>query len=119
MWEHARRLYRCQHEDRMGIPGPGRAGPAPIDVEGVDAMGRGRQKAKQTKVARQLKYFSPDTDYTALERELHGQSANPDDRTDGFGDDLDDDDPVDADEYDSTEDDGVGDEWVAQGDSRR
>ena len=38
--------------------------------EGVDAMGRGRQKAKQTKVARQLKYFSPDTDYNALQREL-------------------------------------------------
>ncbi|MGI4896849.1 MAG: DUF3073 domain-containing protein [Janthinobacterium lividum] len=35
-------------------------------------MGRGRQKAKQTKVARELKYFSPDTDYTALQRELHG-----------------------------------------------
>ncbi len=39
--------------------------------EGVDAMGRGRSKAKQTKVARALKYFSPDTDLTALERELH------------------------------------------------
>lgn len=37
-------------------------------------MGRGRQKAKQTKVARQLKYYSPDTDYRALERELgHSQ----------------------------------------------
>ncbi|MGX5697016.1 DUF3073 domain-containing protein [Agromyces soli] len=33
-------------------------------------MGRGRQKAKHTKVARELKYFSPDTDYNALEREL-------------------------------------------------
>lgn len=33
-------------------------------------MGRGRQKAKQTKVARQLKYYSPETDYRALEREL-------------------------------------------------
>ncbi|WP_394553306.1 DUF3073 domain-containing protein [Agromyces sp. MMS24-JH15] len=33
-------------------------------------MGRGRQKAKHTKVARELKYFSPDTDYSALEREL-------------------------------------------------
>lgn len=33
-------------------------------------MGRGRQKAKQTKVARQLKYFSPVTDYDALQREL-------------------------------------------------
>ncbi len=35
-------------------------------------MGRGRQKAKHTKVARELKYFSPDTNYTALERELGG-----------------------------------------------
>ena len=33
-------------------------------------MGRGRQKAKQTKVARDLKYFSPDTNYRALEQEL-------------------------------------------------
>ncbi|HEY5515249.1 MAG TPA: DUF3073 domain-containing protein [Pengzhenrongella sp.] len=33
-------------------------------------MGRGRQKAKQTKVARELKYFSPDTNYRALEQEL-------------------------------------------------
>ncbi|MEO6956479.1 MAG: DUF3073 domain-containing protein [Antricoccus sp.] len=33
-------------------------------------MGRGRAKAKQTKVARELKYFSPDTDLTALQREL-------------------------------------------------
>lgn len=33
-------------------------------------MGRGRQKAKQTKVARKLKYYSPETDYQALEREL-------------------------------------------------
>jgi hypothetical protein len=35
-------------------------------------MGRGRAKAKQTKVARQLKYYTPDTDLSALERELHG-----------------------------------------------
>ncbi|MEY4452503.1 MAG: hypothetical protein RIT51_181, partial [Actinomycetota bacterium] len=33
-------------------------------------MGRGRQKAKHTKVARELKYFSPNTDLTALEKEL-------------------------------------------------
>lgn len=33
-------------------------------------MGRGRQKAKQTKVARELKYFTPATDYRALEKEL-------------------------------------------------
>ena len=35
-------------------------------------MGRGRQKAKHTKVARDLKYFSPDTNYGALEKELGG-----------------------------------------------
>ena len=33
-------------------------------------MGRGRQKAKQTKVARELKSFSPDINYRALEQEL-------------------------------------------------
>ncbi len=35
-------------------------------------MGRGRQKAKHTKVARDLKYFSPDTNYGALAEELSG-----------------------------------------------
>lgn len=43
-------------------------------------MGRGRQKAKHTKVARELKYFSPNTDYNALERELTG--SRHDDYTD-------------------------------------
>lgn len=43
-------------------------------------MGRGRAKAKQTKVARDLKYFSPDTDYSALERELHGSTSPEPDR---------------------------------------
>ncbi|MGN6444643.1 DUF3073 domain-containing protein [Amnibacterium sp.] len=38
-------------------------------------MGRGRQKAKHTKVARELKYFSPDTNYNDLERELSGHSS--------------------------------------------
>ncbi|MBD2757910.1 DUF3073 domain-containing protein [Yimella sp. cx-573] len=38
-------------------------------------MGRGRAKAKQTKVARELKYFSPDTDLNALERELRASST--------------------------------------------
>lgn len=37
-------------------------------------MGRGRQKAKHTKVARELKYFSPETNYSALERELATKS---------------------------------------------
>ena len=35
-------------------------------------MGRGRQKAKHTKVARELKYNIPETDYEQLERELQG-----------------------------------------------
>lgn len=39
-------------------------------------MGRGRQKAKHTKVARDLKYFSPETDYSALERELAKNSSH-------------------------------------------
>jgi len=35
-------------------------------------MGRGRQKAKHTKVARDLKYFSPNTNYEVLAEELAG-----------------------------------------------
>ena len=38
-------------------------------------MGRGRQKAKQTKVARELKYYSPATDYHQLEQELRGATG--------------------------------------------
>ncbi|MCL2089995.1 MAG: DUF3073 domain-containing protein [Micrococcales bacterium] len=48
-------------------------------------MGRGRQKAKQTKVARELKYYSPETNYAQLERELAGRSAL--DTKDGTSDD--------------------------------
>ena len=33
-------------------------------------MGRGRQKAKHTKLAGELKSYSPSVDYNALEREL-------------------------------------------------
>jgi hypothetical protein len=40
-------------------------------------MGRGRAKAKQTRVARELKYSSPNTDLSALQRELAGQPAFP------------------------------------------
>jgi hypothetical protein len=39
-------------------------------------MGRGRAKAKQTKVARELKYSSPQTDFDRLQRELSGSSAD-------------------------------------------
>jgi len=37
-------------------------------------MGRGRAKAKQTKVARDLKYNSPNTDLSALQAELGGSA---------------------------------------------
>jgi hypothetical protein len=38
-------------------------------------MGRGRAKAKQTKVARELKYGGPQTDFDQLQAELRGQPA--------------------------------------------
>ncbi|HEU4360357.1 MAG TPA: DUF3073 domain-containing protein [Mycobacterium sp.] len=38
-------------------------------------MGRGRAKAKQTKVARELKYSSPQTDFDRLQRELSGSDV--------------------------------------------
>ncbi|BBY19495.1 DUF3073 domain-containing protein [Mycolicibacterium litorale] len=59
-------------------------------------MGRGRAKAKQTKVARDLKYSSPQTDFERLQRELAGG------------------DPVDGDHSD-----GVADEWAPEDDWRR
>jgi hypothetical protein len=52
-------------------------------------MGRGRQKAKHTKVARELKYFSPDTNYGALERELSvAQQSDEPDYVDRWADEL-------------------------------
>ena len=41
-------------------------------------MGRGRAKAKQTKVARDLKYRTHETDFGALARELHGDKDDSD-----------------------------------------
>lgn len=38
-------------------------------------MGRGRAKAKQTKVARELKYNTPQTDLERLQAELAGGGA--------------------------------------------
>jgi phage terminase small subunit len=40
-------------------------------------MGRGRAKAKQTKVARQLKYSSGGTDLTRLANELGASPSQP------------------------------------------
>ena len=65
-------------------------------------MGRGRQKAKHTKVARELKYFSPDTDLTALEREIgHPEAAQAEPEYEDKWADLYPDDDSDEDEEDS------------------
>lgn len=72
-------------------------------------MGRGRQKAKQTKVARKLKYFSPDTDLSALQRELASRRGESDSDlyakyADVDDDDLDEDDEEDDEGEDEDED---------------
>ncbi|CDO90916.1 hypothetical protein AWC29_15100 [Mycobacterium triplex] len=46
-------------------------------------MGRGRAKAKQTKVARELKYSSPQTDFDRLQRELAGTGVDQSGDLDG------------------------------------
>ncbi|GAB3451695.1 DUF3073 domain-containing protein [Kineococcus endophyticus] len=82
-------------------------------------MGRGRQKAKQTKVARELKYFSPDTDYNALQRELHGpdpyrqtgRPAAPEAPESDVEDDDSDDNPEDWSKYTATDD---YDDWTSK-----
>ena len=47
-------------------------------------MGRGRAKAKQTKVARDLKYHTSDTDFSALQAELGNSSVLPKGDDDAF-----------------------------------
>lgn len=48
-------------------------------------MGRGRAKAKQTKVARELKYNTPQTDFEALQAELSGsKQSHHDDEEDPY-----------------------------------
>ncbi len=64
-------------------------------------MGRGRQKAKHMKVARRLKYYSPETDLDALQRELT-MSSDPQQGTA---------DAANSDEQDA--DDWSGDSWGA------
>jgi hypothetical protein len=59
-------------------------------------MGRGRAKAKQTKVARDLKYRTHETDFGALARELHGGESD----TDGDSDDTEEPDAPTGDESD-------------------
>jgi Protein of unknown function (DUF3073) len=59
-------------------------------------MGRGRAKAKQQKVARELKYNSQSTDLDALQRELGGP------HTGTF-----------VDDHDGAEDEDEDDRWTA------
>lgn len=49
-------------------------------------MGRGRQKAKHTKIARELKAYSPEVNYSALERELAHASSDEDQYVDKWAD---------------------------------
>ena len=68
-------------------------------------MGRGRAKAKQTRVARELKYHSPNTDLAALQRELSGgtpRSGPVDDEYDEYAD-ADDDENDDLAGYDNAD----------------
>ena len=56
-------------------------------------MGRGRQKAKHTKIARELKSYSPSVNYNALERELGhptDENAYVDKWADQYADELED-----------------------------
>ena len=70
-------------------------------------MGRGRAKAKQTRVARELKYSSPNTDLSALQRELAGSTPSPYTAPAAKDDDEDD-------EYtDRWADDDAEDDWAA------
>lgn len=76
-------------------------------------MGRGRAKAKQIKVARKLKYSAPDTDLSALERELRASRGESDSYS-SVDDDADDDDDSYASYEDDDADDDVG-SWTSNG----
>jgi hypothetical protein len=73
-------------------------------------MGRGRAKAKQVKVARQLKYNGGGTDLNRLRQELgvgtEAQSVDHDDPYDAY------DDEEDALDDDASEDDDDEDDWA-------
>jgi hypothetical protein len=79
--------------------------------EGVEPMGRGRAKAKQVKVARQLKYNSGGTDLDRLRTELgvsrDDEGADGDPYADLAGR-YEDADYADDDEDDDDEDDDLG-----------
>ena len=74
--------------DRLPLTAPAKS------CEGA-TMGRGRAKAKQTKVARDLKYRTHETDFASLAQELHGDESNGASRPDS---------PEESDEYDKWSD---------------
>ncbi|TFV92249.1 DUF3073 domain-containing protein [Blastococcus sp. CT_GayMR20] len=73
-------------------------------------MGRGRAKAKQTRVARELKYSSPNTDLSALQKELTGAPSSYTAPARPTTDDDEDEDDVYADKW---ADDDADDDWAA------
>nr|WTB32272.1 DUF3073 domain-containing protein [Streptomyces sp. NBC_00830] len=75
-------------------------------------MGRGRAKAKQTKVARQLKYSSGGTDLSRLANELGASPSSQPPNAEPFEDDDEEDDPYAqyADLYNDDEDEDEDDE---------
>ncbi len=70
-------------------------------------MGRGRAKAKQTKVARQLKYSSGGTDLSRLANELGASPSSQPPNVEPFEDDDEEDDPYAqyADQYNNDDED--------------
>ncbi len=107
MQPSAARLYRRSHEEIASIPGRRIGRPDDFCARGSSHMGRGRAKAKQTKVARKLKYHAPNTDLRALERELSGGREDAEDVEP-------DEDPYDAyaDRYNPDDDEVREDDWV-------
>ncbi|MEI7034453.1 DUF3073 domain-containing protein [Streptomyces pratensis] len=75
-------------------------------------MGRGRAKAKQTKVARQLKYSSGGTDLSRLANELGASPSSQPPNAEPFEDDDEEDDPYAqyADRYNQNDDDDQDDQ---------
>ena len=87
--------YDAQNQREAEIMGSDR----PQTFEGVEPMGRGRAKAKQVKVARQLKYKSSDgSDLDRLRAELAVGTDSGDSEYDSATGDYDDDDDDDEDD---------------------
>jgi hypothetical protein len=94
--------------EQTGVSSRGIVGPDGLRTfEGVEPMGRGRAKAKQVKVARQLKYNSGGTDLDRLRAELAAERGGDNDSGHAA---YDDEDAAD-DELDDDEDEDDEDSW--------